>query len=836
MADETVVETEQQPAITPMQFPPPGYVPGRYAPWPCSPEPIYGPDELGEYISVIHDLAENVNKCDMAARIFEVLQSWEMRNFRRGYHFANCGSRGWQMAGATGGSGSAQVVSQYANTMKLFPCNVLGARHKKITALLSREVPGMTIAPVDDDDSMDQTAAEEAEKFLDVFIHQAGLKQVVTKAAGLFCTDGRTGFLTYTWADQTQWGTELPMREQLSFGMEQSEGVTPETEMDPGQSGDETPARREISIVGGKLEWKVPIMSDEECEMPWARYQHEVSNNRLKAKYPWIRSKISAGGNPGGADQIDRLARINVRLAIQSSNSSGESYKNDGTETVTFYQPSEYEAIADENIRQIWYETFPDGLEVWHAGSQFAFCRNARMSDHVKFVHPGPGDGQNREAILTNYLPLQKVLNANISLLDRYFRSAVARRFAKEGAIDTQQVNSQSNDPANITAVKLDDGESIADITGVEAVPQPNTSLVEFIQWLIQGGPEAMDGGSPAAFGDMETSSEDRGFVGTARLRRDQALQVFSMPWAALCDAVCSISQQAIESAAKNRISDISASLPGQKKLKIEIGKLQGSVLVQPESLEIPQTLAEEEEQMAQLLEQSNNVALYGAIANDPRNLSVYAQFPSLTKLNIPGADDVADQQGEFEILRKSGPLPNPQYEQMQMQLQQGQMDPEAQTPEGQALMQQLQQAAQQIPPMISTVPVSQTNSENHAIHAAITLGFIKSAAGRKLKYGNEQQQAIYQNFNLHYMEHMAMVQKLTPPKEIEFKGTLSIDPSKYPPAAQEPMFEAAGLKLPPFALEPEDQTHEVVQEKEGVDAEGIPTKTKVSVAGKPLK
>ncbi len=839
MADEEVSQAappELGPAITPMQWPPEGYVPGRYAPWPCSPEPVYGPDELGEMISVIDDLSASVDKCNSSGRNWETLQAWEMRLFRRGYQFLNCGFRGWGLAAASSsGAGQAQIAMQTANAMKLFPCNVFGARHKKITALLSREVPGMMITPVDETYPPDQTAAEEAQKFVEVFQQQADLKKVVTDMAGYFCTDGRVGLLTYTWADQTRWGTETPMAKQISFGVPKSEGVTPENELEPPQQDDETPTRREITQVFGKLECKVPLMADNESEMGFVRFSTEGSVGRLKAKYPWIRAKIASGGKTDNTNQLDRTARINVRLAVQSS-SSGESYKNEATESVTFYEPSEYEQIADENIRNIWFETFPDGLEVWHAAGHFAFCRNARKSDHVKIAQPSPGDGQNREAILTNYLPLQKILNANISLLDRYFRSGVARRYVDSEVIDAQLINTQSNDPANITPLKLRDGQTIQQATGVEAVSSPNTAMGEFIQWLIQGGPEAMDGGSPAAFGDMETSSEDRGFVGTARLRREQALQVFSMPWAALCEAICAISQQAIESAAKNRISDINASLPGQKKLSIEIGKLQGSVLVQPESLEIPQTLAEQEEQMATLVEQSNNVALYGKIMNDPENLSVFSSFPTLSKLNIPGAADVADQQGEFEILSKSGPTPNPQYEQIQQQLQMGEGDPEAQTPQGQQLIQQLQQAVQQMPQQISTVPVAQDTSEDHAIHAAITLGFLKSPAGRKLKFGDEQQKAIYQNYFLHYKEHESMAQKLAPPREMEFKGSVSIDPSKFPPDAQTKMFQAMGLEMPPDSLTPEDQTHEVIQEKEGLDAQGIPTKTKVSVAGAPLK
>jgi len=48
-------------------------------------------------------------------------------------------------------------------------------------------------------------------------------------------------------------------------------------------------------------------------------------------------------------------------------------------------------------------------------------------------------------------------------------------------------------------------------------------------------------------------------------------------------------------------------------------------------------------------------------------------------------------------------------------------------------------------------------------------------------------------------------------------------------------MFESMGLEIPPFALQPQDATHEITTEKEGVDASGTPVKQKVSVVGKPL-
>ena len=201
----------------------------------------------------------------------------------------------------------------------------------------------------------------------------------------------------------------------------------------------------------------------------------------------------------------------------------------------------------------------------------------------------------------------------------------------------------------------------------------------------------------------------------------------------------------------------------------------------------------------------------------------------------VPGADAAEQQQGEFEILMKSGPLPNPQLQQITEQIMAAQNDPEAMTPDGQAMLGQLQTAAQGLPPMISTVPVAQDNSENHVIHAAITLGMLTSATGRKLKYGDEEQQAIFQNLKLHWQEHIEMVQKLAPPTPIETKVSFTGDITKLPPDAQSKAFQAVGLQVSPQELTPEDQTHEIKSTKEGLDENGAKVKQEVSIAGKPL-
>lgn len=58
----------------------------------------------------------------------------------------------------------------------------------------------------------------------------------------------------------------------------------------------------------------------------------------------------------------------------------------------------------------------------------------------------------------------------------------------------------------------------------------------------------------------------------------------------------------------------------------------------------------------------------------------------------------------------------------------------------------------------------------------------------------------------------------------------------QLPAPAQALAFERLGIQMPPMALEPETQTHEITEESEGLDPNtGVPVKRKVSVVKKPL-
>lgn len=821
----------QGPSLTPLDFDQIEYIPGLRAPWRCSPNPCFGPDEMGELKGAIDELIAGCDQADSAARMWEVYQAWEQRLFRRNYHFLNIGYKGWGMfSGDTGfGTGSGASIMQNQNSMKLFSCNVYGARHKKITALLSREVPPVEVVADDDEDSMDQAAAQEAQPYLKAFREQAKMRRRMSDAASYLYTDGAAVFLTYTIAD-ARYGQEID------------------------DDGNPQPARREEVEVFGKLERKAPMMADSFEECGWIKLSRERSRGMLRARYPWVRDRISSGTSKDAMGQIDRLARANVRLAVQASSNAGEGYAADTTESVYFFRPSQYEDVGDEDMRQMLYDNFADGLEVWTAGGEVALVREGCFDDHVSGCHATPGDGQNRESIGTNFLPLQKVLNATISLYDRYFRGTVPRRMAGEPVIDVEQANRQTNDPAKFTPVDLEwlvqHNLKIADVTGIETVPVPNVAILEYIQWLINGAPEAMDGGAPAVFG-IEADAASKGTFGEARLDRDQALQVFSLPWGEMAQAVACCCAQAIKSAADNRQADFTVGLANER-VRVKVKKLRGDVLVWSTSTEIPPTLAEQQAEIGAMLQAMGTVPIYGAILSDPKNLDLLRKMPSLSGLHIPGWEDLLTQMEQNAKLLSEAPIPNPQIAQLEQQIQQidqqaqqaamGAPDPVQRQQIVQAAMEQvqkLQQALEQLQqtmPMVSSVPVPQNTSQDHQIHATIALEAMKSSKGRAAEAGDEKAQAGWQNLSLHWQQHEQMVQKLSPPPPMDVKGSFTADITKLPPAAQAIAFERLKIAMPPIALQPQEQEHEVTEESEGLDPQtGVPVKRKVSVVGKPL-
>ena len=144
--------------------------------------------------------------------------------------------------------------------------------------------------------------------------------------------------------------------------------------------------------------------------------------------------------------------------------------------------------------------------------------------------------------------------------------------------------------------------------------------------------------------------------------------------------------------------------------------------------------------------------------------------------------------------------------------------------PDAQAKMVQLTTMAQQMPKMVSTIPVAQDESELHAIEADECFTWMNSTEGQKFKYGNAKQQAGYENIHMHWSEHMATAKKIAaanapPPKPPSESISAAVD--KMPAGVAVQLLDKMGVHTTPdeFAEHAEQQFNAKVGAKVLPDA-----------------
>lgn len=778
---------------------------GLYAPFEMSPEDMYGPDELGpDIVAAIKGMIDGSCKYEDAARIWEVIQAAEARLFDRGYQWLTNDKTGaWTIVGTSGGSGIGAGAITQQDKGKMWSINMYGARKDKIVAAVTVKDPVPEFFPKEPQSALDQQAAEQSDKYKHLWKMATNVRHLCVKIGGLFYTDDRVALITESIADAQR------------FGME-----------------DGKPAVREITRAYGKLEFSVPMSIDEEDPLPWGRRERELDKAVAQEKYSWVKN-ISA--NAGGG-QIARTCRLTVRNAVQNqtgftSNASDRAV----TETTWWVRPSQFRDIPDEGIRKMLRSNCKDGARIVFIGDQFAYLRNEKVDDCTIILYSRDGTGQNRRAIGSNNLVVQKVLNYDFSLFNRYMTACVPRKMHDVNKIKSEAIQQQRNDPAFSMPVERDANEDITNYTGIEQVPTPPAQLMDFIDSMTEALPTTLDGASPSMFGGTDGTDT----VGGITIQRDQALQVFGTPFNAMNWGIAISCGNAAKWAGKNRKGTASGMVPGVGRISVDMGALTGDTYCFPEADSgFPESEAEKEQRLMDAVQNAGNVPILAQSLSSPMNFEALNKVTKRFGICIKGTDSVRKQQLEFETLLKTVPVDNPALIQAQAQVQQlaeqAQTEPDAQTPEGQQGLQQLVQAVSQIPPKVSSVPVEQDASVNHSIEAEICWDKINSDEGQKLK---REQPLIFQNLMLHWQGHTDMASKLVPPPAIpEVKPGVTLAVDKLGPEAQAAVLQKEyGITVAPEQTQPSPDVHEITQEKEGVDAAGVPVKQKISYSGKAL-
>lgn len=763
-------ETTDADTVVDANGPDPSFVPGQYTSFDFSEQPFA--QLTDDQKNKLQELVILASRTDVASRRFEVEQAWEARLFERGYqHLLPRRGGGWSLPG----EGSKWGPLSTADSSALYSTNIYGRDRDIIVGSIAREVPEVVFFPQDSTNIADVQAAEGANKYQEIYEKNNDLRARLAEIANYYYTDDRVVMYTRQVVDAQSFGT----------------------------NPDGSPRAKEITSVYGKLEAKVPVQVSYQSDMQFIQLYEEMDVSNAKARYPWAAKTIKPGDCGIGEIELDKIARVNTRLALLGSYVTGDALMRDVTHQMTWFRPSMFfdDTITDED-REFFLETFPKGCLVVFAGTTFCFARNESMDERLHVTHAMPGNGQNRRALGTSNISVQKRLNAYLDIMDDFFRRTVPRRIYDDVAFDIKALRSQDNVPGGSIPMTRQPGVPVDQLVFVEPTPQPQPALPDFIKAYFEDMPASLSGAVPSLYG----ASTNTDTVGGIAIQRDQALGRIGIAWNAAKTAFACAARQAVIAAA-TRQEAMHETLPDGRTIDLDPSVLRGSVLCYPEyDQSFPESPKERELRYTELVQMAPENPFAAQLLAEPRNMRAIAENLKIADLVIPGEDSVKKQLAEIVMLKQSGPQPNPEKLQAISQFAEVEQGYNNHVISGEPLpdgaedmMARLPQMIENIPDEVPSIPVAQDASENHKVEGQTCFDWLNGDEGIKFKYGTAEQQAVFQNILLHWQGHTQMAQKLAPQPESPAPH-ISIPFDKLPPEAQTQALGKAGIKTTPKA------------------------------------
>ena len=428
--------------------------------------------------------------------------------------------------------------------------------------------------------------------------------------------------------------------------------------------------------------------------------------------------------------------------------------------------------VADMGVRAELLNEFPDGCLVVIAGEALIFARQESLDDHCTLIQAFPGSGMNRPSLCSKLLSVQKRVNNWIDLQNDYFIRCVPQRWFNVALGDPNQIKEQTSVPGAMIPYDASGLQNQA-ATGippiwVEPAPQQNPAMPDMIQQFINPLAQLVSGALPSLFGAPSNTDASSGVA--VGIQRDQALGRLGTPWHAMQVGTASYFAQAVRLAARMRTEPI-CGMDGDTAVRLEISELKGQVLAFPESgANFPESWVQKQSRYQMLLTDAANPMVAQFLSATPLNMRTAVRMAGIEELEMPQADAWEKQVGEIEMLMRQAPVPNPAQQQAMAQAQQGtaalvakerqggMVAPE----EGQAAVRAMQ-AAQAMPPMVSSIPVD-ADCDDHATEMQTCLWWLNSPAGRAMKSGSPEERAGWLNVKLHMLAHKADVKPPQPP------------------------------------------------------------------------
>jgi hypothetical protein len=716
------------------------------------------------HISSVKDLLKKQMNKEMAARREEILRVWEAELFWRGYQhlLPSTTGFGWEFAGAGSGYGRGE---QYQRSM--FETNFYLSYGLSVVNALTRKVPTVRFEPNCPQEDTDITAADAANKLVDLVKRNNDLLSLMGEMARFLYTDGRVSFYTRYVKDGQRFGFKEP-NEKAALDTEEASaeaaGHPPigENEQTPAEEaapveGPKEPKGQQVITVHGALEVKYPMKVNCQAEAGWLLWSVERDVSVAQGMYPKKSEKIKVyRGGPAG-DDIDRLARVNTKLGVEDNFVTSDSECYDTTIQNAWLRDCTLLEIKDDQVKQELLEMSKGvGLRFTFCGEEFIECKQESLDDHWTLVFALPGDGVHRPGLGTSYIPAQKIVNNLLELRNDYLINGIPMKYMDNETFDVEHIKDQTNTPGGVRPFVYTPGVPAAELVWVEPTLQFPQGLNEAIEDMGKGQTaQILTGVFPALSGD-DTGNNDTG-IGM-RMQRDNALGRVGIPWRNIKAGIASVMMQAVQCLAINHDEDIvlAGLEKGSDPIIVELQDLKGQYHCEPDTDEnYPESWTDIQQRVTDLLDPNKTNPAFLEDINSPQNWKFLKRAFGLTELVIPKEVSFEKQLGEIEEMKKGRPLPNPALGQVQEQLAKAteavQTNPG--DPQAAQQVQQLQQQLNTLPKEVSSVTVDKDADDNQT-EADTCLGWIRGAVGRAFKNGTNEQQLAYENIHLHFVEH----------------------------------------------------------------------------------
>ncbi len=421
---------------------------------------------------------------------------------------------------------------------------------------------------------------------------------------------------------------------------------------------DRTPRGQEMLELVSFLNLVLPTYAQEQDQYPFLTYSGYFHKARVIATYPWIEKRIDKSGDSGsgGGEAASAQAyekSTNIAL-LESGTGPARAGGKLGQVLLplrrTWFRPWAFYAVKDETIRAELLRRFPKGVKVTFCGDTYCEAEEDEMDKRWKVVHAFPGEGQNREAVGSSLIPVQKQYNALSNILYETAEYGIPALFVNSDTLDIAAFREAGSIPGLVFGAMPSEGGSLP---GDFFQTQPATLsqfIPEYLRELRSEIGQFLVGAFPAIFGG-DTGGNDTA-AGIAD-QRDQGLGRIGLLWRTMVGFLADIDGMAVECFKENRPADVKIAVMGpagtlDSKL-IRLDELKGNIRAYPDVTEAyPVTF----EKRRQAVEAASANPAFAALFARPSNAETFFKYSGMAdEIEIPGA---SERESELRVISRA--------------------------------------------------------------------------------------------------------------------------------------------------------------------------------------